>query len=87
MKTAQGVSLGLNVANQTAPWVAVSFDGQEMKFDPVLLKRNVHKLDDPESFVEFSRLREIYDGFIASATELHRFVLEQIRLRESATAA
>jgi hypothetical protein len=52
-----------------------------------MLKRNVHTFDDPDSFVEFVRLREIYDGFVASATELHRFVLEQVRLREEATVA
>jgi hypothetical protein len=73
--------------HQTAPWVAVRVEGEEMQFDPVLLKRNVQTFDDPDSFVEFARLREIYDGFVASATELHRFVLEQIRLRESAAAA
>ena len=72
--------------HQTAPWVAVRVEG-EMKFDPVLLKRQVKTFDDPDSFVEFARLREIYDGFVASATELHRFILEQIRLHESATAA
>lgn len=71
--------------HQTAPWVAVSVDGKEKKFDPVMLKRNVHTFDDPNSFVEFARLREIYDGFVASATELHRFILEQIRLHEEAT--
>jgi hypothetical protein len=43
-----------------------------MKFDPVLLKRNVQTFDDVDSFVEFARLREICDGFVASATELHR---------------
>lgn len=73
--------------HQTAPWVAVSIEGEEKKFDPVMLKRNVHTFEDPSSFVEFARLCEIYDGFVASATELHRFVLEQIRLREEATVA
>jgi hypothetical protein len=73
--------------HQTAPWVAVSVEVEEKKFAPVMLKRNVHTFDDPDSFVEFVRLREIYDGFVASATELHRFVLEQVRLREEATVA
>jgi hypothetical protein len=73
--------------HQTAPWVAVSVEGEEKKFDPVMLKRNLHAFDDPNSFVEFARLREIYDGFVASATELHRFILEQIRLHEEATVA
>jgi hypothetical protein len=73
--------------HQTAPRLAVSVEGDQMKFDPVMLKRNVHTFDDPNSFVEFARLREIYDGFVASATELHRFILEQIRLHESVGVA
>jgi hypothetical protein len=73
--------------HQTAPWLAVSVEGDQIKFDPVMLKRNVHTFDDPNSFVEFARLREIYDGFVASATELHRFILEQIRLHESVGVA
>jgi hypothetical protein len=73
--------------HQTAPWLAVSVEGDQMKFDPVMLKRNVHTFDDPNSFVEFARLREIYDGFVASATELHHFILEQIRLHESVGVA
>jgi len=73
--------------HQTAPWIAVRVEREGLKFDPVLLKRHVQTFDDPDSFVEFARLREIYDGFVASATELHRFILEQIRLHESATAA
>lgn len=73
--------------HQTAPWVAVSVEGEEKKFAPVMLKRHEHTFDDPSSFVEFARLREIYDGFVASASELHRFVMEQIRLREEATVA
>jgi len=72
--------------HQTAPWLAVSV-GDGMKFDPVMLKRSVQTFDDPDSFVEFDRLREIYDGFVESVTELNRFILEQIRLHEEATAA
>ena len=72
--------------HQTAPWLAVSV-GDGMKFDPVLLKRSVQTFDAPDSFVEFDRLREIYNGFVESVTELNRFILEQIRLHEEATAA
>jgi hypothetical protein len=73
--------------HQTAPWIAVRVEGEEMKFDPVLLKRQVQTFDDPVSLVEFDRLREIYNGFVESVTELNRFMLEQIRLHEEATAA
>jgi len=72
--------------HQTAPWLAVSV-GDGMKFDPILLKKPVQTFDDPDSFVEFDRLREIYNGFVESVTDLHRYVLEQIRLREESTAA
>jgi len=68
--------------HKTAPWIAVRVDGEDMSCDPVLLKRQVITFDDPDTFVEFARLREIYDGFVSSITELHRFILEQIRLHE-----
>ena len=68
--------------------VAVEVEIEKMKFDPILLKRNVITFDDPDSFVSFTQLRDIYDGFVGSVSELHRFVMEQIRLHESkATAA
>jgi hypothetical protein len=74
--------------HETAPWVAVEVEIEKMKFDPILLKRNVITFDDPDSFVSFTQLRDIYDGFVGSVSELHRFVMEQIRLHESkATAA
>lgn len=38
------------------------------------LPQKEYSSPDPNSFVEFARLREIYDGFVASATELHRFI-------------
>jgi hypothetical protein len=69
--------------HQTAPWVAIEVESGTVKFDPILLKRNVTTFEDPDSFVSFTQLRDIYDGFIGSASELHRFVMEQIRLHES----
>jgi hypothetical protein len=68
--------------HKTAPWIAVRVEGEDTNCDPVLLKRQVITFDDPDTFVEFAGLREIYDGFINSITELHRFILEQIRLHE-----
>jgi hypothetical protein len=73
--------------HETAPWVAVEVKCETMNFDPVLLKRQVITFDDPDSFVSFAQLRDIYDGFVGSVTELHRFIMEQIRLHESKAAA
>jgi len=49
--------------------------------------RRTVTFDDPDRFVEFDRLRQIYNGFVESVTELNRFILEQIRLHDSPTAA
>jgi hypothetical protein len=71
--------------HRTAPWLAVEI--RETSFDPVLLKKNVITLDNPADFVSFSSLRAIYDGFVNSSTVLHRFVIEQVRLFESAASS
>jgi len=69
--------------HDTAPWLAARFLRENSNFDPVLLKRNVIEFDDPDSWIDFIELRQIYDGFVNSAGELHRFLMEQIRLRET----
>jgi hypothetical protein len=65
-------------------WLAVKLrvDKDGERFDPTLLKRNTITFQDPDDFVEFATLKEIYDGFVASISELHRHVLEQIRIAE-----
>ena len=57
-----------------------------MRFDPILLKRHIVGFENQNDFVNFASLREIYDGFVGSATVLHRFIMEQIRLHETATS-
>lgn len=69
--------------HETAPWLAVQVT-EDRQFDPIMLKRQTTVLT-PDDFVDFSTLREIYEGFVDSATELHRFVIEQIRHYESGT--
>jgi hypothetical protein len=69
--------------HETAPWLAVQVREAQKAFDPVLLKRHILTFDDPNSFGDFETLREIYEGFVNSVTELRRFVLEQVRLAES----
>jgi hypothetical protein len=68
--------------HETAPWLAVQVDPEGKRHDPVLLKKQTITFDDPNDFVEFITLREIYEGFVNSVTELHRYVSEQIRLAE-----
>jgi hypothetical protein len=71
--------------HQTAPWLAVQMQRENMIFDPILLKRQTTSFA-PEDFVSFNTLREIYEGFVDSATELHRYTMEQIRLYEAQIA-
>jgi hypothetical protein len=57
-----------------------------MAFEPLLLKRDTTDFDSHD-LVNFATLREIYDGFVNSASELHRHTLEQIRIHESQRAS
>jgi hypothetical protein len=65
--------------HETAPWLAVKRENGV--FNPVLLKRNTVTFDSSD-VIDFEILRNIYDGFIKSANELHRYTVEQIRLYE-----
>lgn len=69
--------------HETAPWIAVKVQQDGMKVEPVLLKRHMTTFEDPNDLIDFSALREIYEGFVASLTALHQFVMEQIRQHES----
>jgi hypothetical protein len=68
--------------HETAPWLAVQAQRENMAFDPILLKKQTTTFDSTE-VVNFATLREIYEGFVNSATELHRYIMEQIRLYEA----
>jgi hypothetical protein len=70
--------------HETAPWLAVQVERESNRFDPVLLKRQPITFEDSTDLVEFAALREIYEGFVNSVTELHRYIKEQIRLAETA---
>jgi hypothetical protein len=70
--------------HETAPWLAVEIQMPEVKADPVLLKKPACSFKGPDDFVRFASLRGVYEGFINSITTLHQFVMEQIRIRESA---
>ena len=72
--------------HETAPWLAIQVQRENMAFDPILLRKQTKTFDSAE-FVNFAALREIYEGFVDSATELHRYIMEQIRLYESQSNA
>jgi hypothetical protein len=44
---------------------------EHMAFDPILLKKQTTSFDSSD-LVDFATLRKIYEGFVKSATELHR---------------
>jgi len=71
--------------HQTAPWLAVEVDRENMRLAPILLKRSTMNFN-PDDIVAFATLREIYEGFVESATELHHFIMEQITRHESETS-
>jgi hypothetical protein len=67
--------------HETAPWLAVQVQQENSVFDPIFLKKQTTTFDLDE-FVSFATLRDIYEGFIRSTSELHRYIMEQIRLHE-----
>jgi hypothetical protein len=69
--------------HQTAPWLAIKMDTSSQRFYPILLKKNVRKINNPDDFVSFESLRNIYEGFVNSLDTLHQFVMEEIRSFES----
>ena len=71
--------------HQTAPWLAVQVDQTRTTFNPVLLKTAATTFDNPDDRVEYDALRAIYDGFVNSITQLHLFIMEQIRAFEAKT--
>ncbi len=70
--------------HETAPWLALRIGNDMQQIDPVLVKQHAAILQD-SMIVQFEELRSIYEGFVRATTELHRFLLEQIRLAESKT--
>jgi hypothetical protein len=68
--------------HETAPWLAIRVEQEISRVDPVLLKRQTFTFEDPNDLVEFETIRGIYEGFVNSLSELHRYVREQIRLAE-----
>lgn len=70
--------------HQTAPWIAARVVSKEpLRFELVILKKNVRDFTNPDHYVDFERLREIYNGFRSSRDEIHRWVEEQIEEFES----
>jgi hypothetical protein len=65
--------------HQTAPWLAIQVDSSTKRFYPILLKKNVIEIKDPDDFVSFESLRDIYEGFVNSLTALHDFIMEKIQ--------
>jgi len=70
---------------QTAPWLAVQVDHTKTAFNPVLLKTAAKTFHKAAERVDYDALRAIYEGFVNSITELHLFIMEQIRALEAQT--
>lgn len=68
--------------HDTAPWIAARIERQPMKLDPVLLRTPMTNFD-PNDLIEFEALRDIYNGFVSSTTELHHFIMQEITRYES----
>ncbi len=74
--------------HNTAPWLAVKrISDQPVRFDLVLLKKNVRTFDNPDEWVELDEYRKIHSGFTESLPvylQWLRVHIEEFEKREAA---
>lgn len=65
--------------HETAPWIALKIISKvPLRFELLVLKRNVKDFEDPNDYIHFEQLRSIYHGFIYSLDALHQWVIGTI---------
>jgi len=65
--------------HQTAPWIAVKIiSGHPLRFELVVLKKNVKEIKEPDDYISFNELRSIYHGFVSSMKALRFWIQGKI---------
>lgn len=65
--------------HESAPWIAVQVLSQNpLRFELLVLKRDVEDFSNPNDFLQFEQLRGIYRGFSQSMRTLQEWVIRQI---------
>ena len=69
--------------HQTAPWFAIEVTSGTPPYEIVLLKRNVHNLDDPQNYVRIEQYRAVHKGFLEALDALHAWIFKEIEKIEA----
>ena len=65
--------------HQTGAWFAVRVKSLEpLSIEPVILKRHVENLDDPQDYISHEELVAMSRGFESGLESLHRYVIAEI---------
>jgi hypothetical protein len=73
--------------HRTAPWIALEINSiNPLKFELLVLKRDVKEFTDTDDYFHFDQLREIYQGFGSSMGAMYQWVLDQIEEFETKEA-
>ncbi len=73
--------------HETAPWLAVKIASREpLEIELVILKENIQDFANPEDYIEFDQLRNIYQGFESSLRAIREFIFEKIRQFEQSAS-
>src|SRR5436190_7965843 len=66
--------------HKTAPWIVLEIVSRKpLRFELLVLKKNVKDFTDPDAYIRFEQLPTIYRGFESSLKVLHQWVLEKIQ--------
>ena len=66
-------------SHETAPWIAVrKTSAERFQFELVILKEDVEDLSDPNTYLRFQALRDVYYGFNSSLDAIRTWVIKQI---------
>jgi hypothetical protein len=69
--------------HKTAPWVAVRIvSEQPLSFGLVIMKKDIKNFTNRNDYFHLEALRDIYQGFAASMTQLHAWINEEIEAFE-----
>jgi DNA-binding transcriptional ArsR family regulator len=65
--------------HQTAPWIALEIKSLgPTRFELLVLKRDLRDFSNPDDYISFDQLRDIFNGFRASMSAIHEWLLEKI---------
>lgn len=65
--------------HHTAPWIAGRIASQELRFELLVLKRDVPDLSNADEYISFEELRHIHTGFDNSQAAILAFLTQRVQ--------